>query len=179
MRFELLPKGDRKLELDEGVIVEVEIALAEHELVKLKLTTLLARALPESGFEVGCEVECRLGDRVTLVPDLAIWRESDLERMDPSRTIVGGPLIAIEIVSSESAADLDKKIRQYFAAGTQVAWVIYPKSRAIEVKRPNGSINLDTGDVLEAPELVPGLKIHVSEIFATLNKASASHTTPR
>ena len=46
--FELLPKGGRKLELDEGVIVEVEMALAEHELVKLKLTTLLARALPES-----------------------------------------------------------------------------------------------------------------------------------
>ena len=54
--FERLPKGDRKLELNDGVIVEVEMALAEHELVKMRLTTLLARAIPESGFEIGSEV---------------------------------------------------------------------------------------------------------------------------
>ena len=33
--------------------------------------------------------------------------------------MVGGPLIAIEVVSSEAAEKLDEKIDQYFAAGTK------------------------------------------------------------
>ena len=90
--------------------------------------------------------------------------------MDSSRTIVGGPLIAIEIVSSESARELDEKIRQYFAAGTQLVWVIYPSTRAIEVVRPDGSTRLNGDSSLEAPDLLPGLGIPVNAVFALLDE---------
>jgi len=177
--FEQLPETDRKLELNHGVLIEVEMARAEHELVKGKLTMLLAGGLSQSSFIVTPEATVRLGDEISRVPDLSIWRESDLVEMDPDRTIVGGPLIAIEIVSSESAADLNEKIQQYFAAGTKIVWVVYPKTRTVEVERPDGSTRLTAQDILQGPEIVPGLQIRVSDIFSTLDKASARRHTPR
>jgi Uma2 family endonuclease len=177
--FERLPETDRKRELNNGVLVEVEMALAQHELVKSRLTMLLAHALFDSDFMVAPEAENRLGDYIARFPDLGLWREQDLESMNPDRAIVGGPLIAIEIVSSESAADLNEKILQYFAAGTKAVWVIYPRTRIVEIERPDGITRLDAHGVLQSPELVPDLNIKVSDVFSTLDKASAIHRTPR
>jgi Uma2 family endonuclease len=168
--FERLPESGGKFELNNGVLVEVEMPRAEHELVKIKLTMLLAKALSDTGFVVATEVMNRLGDRITRVPDVAIWRESDLAKMDPDRTIVGGPLIAVEIVSSETAQDLDEKIQQYFAAGTHAVWAIYPKTRAVVIARPDSITRLIVGDTLQGPEPLPSLKIEVASVFAMLPK---------
>ena len=113
----------------------------------------------------------RLAHDVDRVPDLGIWRRSDLKKMDSSRTIIGGPLIAIEVVSSESAEELDTKIRQYFAAGTQLVWVVYPRTRAIEIERPDGSTRLTVGEILRAPGVLPQeLNISVADVFALLDE---------
>jgi Uma2 family endonuclease len=97
--------------------------------------------------------------------------------MNPDRAIVGGPLIATEIVSSESAADLSEKIQQYFAAGTKAVWLIYPRTRMVEIERPDGITRLDAHGVLQSSEF-PDLNIKVSDVFSTLDKASAHHRTP-
>ncbi|HEY3742260.1 MAG TPA: Uma2 family endonuclease [Bryobacteraceae bacterium] len=169
----MMATTDRKRELNNGVIVEIEIARAEHELVKTKLNMLLARSIPD-GLVVAPEAENRLSDRTTRIPDLAIWKEADLERMDPARTIVGGPLIAIEIISSETAEDLDEKILQYFAAGTQAVWAIYPKTRTVVIERPDGAIRLGVHDSLQDSGLLPGFEIPVAAIFALLRPATPS-----
>ena len=168
--FENLPECDRKLELNNGMVVEVDMALAGHEKVKAQLNRLLVRALSDDDFVVAPEAVNRLSENVDRVPDLAIWRLTEFMQMDSDRTIVGGPLIAIEVVSSETAQELDEKIRQYFAAGTQLVWVVYPRTRAIEIERPNGSTRLSGGDLLQAPELIPGLSVPVSAIFALLEQ---------
>jgi len=168
-QFEQLPESDRKIELNDGVLVEVEMARAEHELVKAELILLLVNALSQSEFMVLVEAMNRLGDRTTRVPDLAIWRRSELKRMPRQRTIVGGPIIAIEVVSSEAAEDLDEKVQQYFSAGTLAVWVVYPKTRAIRIERPDSATRLSIHDSLEAPELFSGLKIAVSEVFSILD----------
>ena len=99
--------------------------------------------------------------------------------MDPSRTIIGGPLIAIETISSESAADLKEDIRQYFAAGTKAVWVIYPQIRTVEIEKPNGIMRLDSRGVLQAPNLIPGFQIRISDVFSTLGKAAPRHAIAR
>ena len=167
--FEQLPESDRKFELNHGEIVEVEMALARHEKVKTELTMLLAGALYRSDFVVVPEAMHRLAHDVDRIPDLGIWRRADFRRMDSDRTLVGGPLVAIEVVSSETAEALDEKTRQYFSAGTILVWVIYPKSRSIRVERPSGGDRLSGNDVLQASEIVPGLKIRAAEVFALLD----------
>jgi Uma2 family endonuclease len=170
--FERLPGTDRKRELNDGVIVEVEIARAEHELVREELNSLLAIALAGTGFVVAPKAMVRLDADITRVPDLAIWRRVDLKKMDPDHSIVGGPLIAIEVVSSETAEDLDEKIQQYFAAGTKSVWAVYLKTRAVVAERLDGITRLRVRDFLKAPELLPGLKIHAAGVFALLDGKS-------
>ena len=85
--------------------------------------------------------------------------------------MVGGPLIAIEVVTSETAEKLDEKIEQYFAAGTKAMWAVYPRTRSRVVERPESMQRLMVRDVLEAPDLVPGLRIQVADIFALLDES--------
>ncbi len=91
--------------------------------------------------------------------------------MDLAHTIVGGPYIAIEVVSSETAEELDEKIQQYFAAGTKAVWIVYPRTRAIVIENLEGLERLTLRDTLQAPDLLPGLKIRVADVFALLDQS--------
>lgn len=113
----------------------------------------------------------RLSARTSRVPDLALRRRSDLKKMDLAHTIVGGPYIAIEVVSSETAEELDEKIQQYFAAGTKAVWIVYPRTRAIVIENLEGLERLTLRDTLQAPDLLPGLKIRVADVFALLDQS--------
>ena len=169
--FERLPEGDQKFELSDGVLVEVEIARAEHEFVKIGFNSVLVTALAGTEFVVAPEAMSGLSTRTSRVPDLGIWRRSELQKMDRQRTMVGGPLIAIEVVSSEPAEDLDEKLQQYFAAGTKAVWAIYPRTRSVVVERPESIERLTVRDALQAPDLIPGLKIQVADVFALLDES--------
>ena len=65
---------------------------------------------------------------------------------------------------------MNEKIQQYFAAGTQVVWTIYPKTRMIEIEQPHGAERLYSGDTIRAPGLIPELSIAVDQVCALLNE---------
>ena len=74
--------------------------------------------------------------------------------------------LAIEIISpSETAADIAHKVGQYLRAGA-VVWVVYPKDRAVHVFESKSARILEAEDLLEAPTLLPGFSVRVSELFA-------------
>ena len=57
---------------------------------------------------------------------------------------------------------------QYLAAGAKLVWVVYPKTRKVQVFAPGRpTVTLTENDSLEAPELLPGWSLKVSEIFAS------------
>jgi len=43
----------------------------------------------------------------------------------------GAPGLAIEVVSSDKASDLEDKIELYLAHGSKSVWVVYPKRRVV------------------------------------------------
>ena len=61
-----------------------------------------------------------------------------------------------------------RKIRQYFAAGAQCIWVVYPETREVEVWRESTKpeVVLQETDLLEAPDLLPGFSVRVGVLFA-------------
>ena len=88
--------------------------------------------------------------------------------LDLKRRFEGAPDLAVEIISpSETAAEIAHKVGQYLHAGVEVVWVIYPEDQTIHVfeSSKNGRI-LEADDLLEAPGLLPGFSIPVSELFA-------------
>jgi Uma2 family endonuclease len=86
-------------------------------------------------------------------------------------TLRGAPELAVEIVSRhEDATDLDLKIRQYPNAGGAAVWAVYPRTRHVLVYRRSGEArDVAAGQVLEEPELLPGLRIPVEDLFAGLD----------
>ena len=80
---------------------------------------------------------------------------------NPDEYFEGGPDLAVEIVSpGDDASDLRQKIQPYLDAGTSVVWVVYPRSRQIEVHTPDKTIRtLGVADTLDAPSLLSGFQL--------------------
>ena len=85
--------------------------------------------------------------------------------------IPGAPDIAVEVVSpSNTAAEIDRKVAEYLAAGAQRVWVAHPATRRnprrVIVHRADGTTVTYTGDeVITDEELLPGFSLPLSDIF--------------
>ena len=79
-----------------------------------------------------------------------------------------GPDLAVEVFSkSNTRAEIARKMNEYFAAGTRLAWVVDPKTETVRVHRePRKFIVLRVGDVLDGGDVIPGLRIQVQDLFS-------------
>jgi Uma2 family endonuclease len=101
-------------------------------------------------------------------PDLSVLRNERLTPVNKDLPL-GAPDLAIEVVSSETAARLRTKIRLYLRNGSKAVWVVYPEERLIEVHRAIGQVTiLESDQILEAHGALRGFSIPVSKIFAGL-----------
>lgn len=78
------------------------------------------------------------------------------------------PDLIFEVKSKrDSLKKLRQKIEDFLEVGTQVGVLVDPRSRTLEVYRPNAEkIVLGDGDVLEVPELLPGWELSVADVWA-------------
>lgn len=113
----------------------------------------------------------RAGDKIirARIPDVSFIRKGHIPQFDFSKPFPGAPDFAVEVVSpSESEQDTLAKIRDYFAHGTEQAWVVYPTTEEVHVYQRDDpkTIRVYTvGDNLHAETLFPGLSIPVSALF--------------
>ena len=82
------------------------------------------RAIPEAGYILA-------RDPLTIrQPDVSVISRERIRATSADSYFEGAPELAVEIVSpSDSAEDLDSKIRQYLESGAEQVWILYPKSR--------------------------------------------------
>ena len=82
------------------------------------------------------------------------------------------PKLAVEVVSSSNtAAEVLDKIEDYFTAGVQLVWVIYPRHRQIYVyDSPTHNDILRESDELDGGTVVPGFRLKIADLFAALVK---------
>ncbi|MFN0148727.1 MAG: Uma2 family endonuclease [Dehalococcoidia bacterium] len=75
-------------------------------------------------------------------------------------------LVAEAVSRHDQAEDVERKVREYLAAGVGLVWVAYPVTRTVHVYRANGTADvLDDTGTLSGEELLPGLNIPVAAIF--------------
>lgn len=113
------------------------------------------------------ETGFRLGPDTVRAPDVSFIRAERAKTLDLESRFACALDLAIEIISpSETAAEIAHKVRQYLNGGA-VVWVFYPKDRTVHVFEPTKNARvLDESDLLEAPGLLPGFSVRVSEFFA-------------
>ena len=85
---------------------------------------------------------------------------------DPDKLFQGAPELAVEVVSSETALHLEQKVTTYLETGSRAVWVAYPEQRTVWRHLPSGvSQHLKEGDYLEEPDLLPGFRVAVAQLF--------------
>jgi Uma2 family endonuclease len=168
--FEKLPDSDGlHRELIEGELQILPPPKSGHSNVASNAYEAL-RPLRERGvgrvyLEAGYQL---FEDRRTWIqPDVSFLRVERVRKTADSDYFIGGPDLAIEVVSpSESAADLNRKVELLLKAGTLAVWVVYQEQRGVRVFLPSGeAFWKGIGDTLSMPELLPEWEFPVSRLF--------------
>jgi Uma2 family endonuclease len=162
-----MPESEGMLEeLVGGEVISMPRAGQPHEVAKSNLIMLLAPwAVQNGGLRIFCETVFQLDDRNCLIPDISLVASN---RIVPGGKGVfqGSPEIAIEVVSSETAARLERKIQLYLAHGGKSVWAIYPQERTVRIHdAAGGSKNFRRDEPLVDPTVLSGFSIPTSAIF--------------
>jgi Uma2 family endonuclease len=156
-----------RTELVEGEIVRMGDARLLHEWVKANAARLLIEyTLQNQLGTVFFESMYKLGPREGRIPDVSFLLNERLTAQDRGGFLTGAPDLALEVVSSETAAFLERKINLFLASGCRTFWVVYPLERTLSVRRANGrNEHLHEGRYLEEPDLLPGFRVLVDRFF--------------
>ena len=173
--FQRMPDEDEyRIELVRGRIVREPRPGAQHGVLVEELIWRLSshvrdrgigRVVTETGFLLSVDPPTVRG------PDLAFIATENI----PSQGIPTGfwpmsPDLAVEVVSpSNTNAEIGEKVLEYLASGTRLVWVVDPATRSVGVYRSRLEIRLLTeGDMLDGGNVLPELRIPVSDIFESL-----------
>jgi Uma2 family endonuclease len=158
-----------QIELDEGQLIAMPPAGFEHGERENQIMFLLAQHVRKNklGKVVSGDTGFRLNDRTVLAPDVAFVRQERVESVRGKSFANGAPDLAVEIFSpSDGIRQSTRKVKQYLAAGCHTVWVVYPKREEVKVFEASGAERaLHAGDLLEAPDLLPGFAVKVAELF--------------
>ncbi|HLN31126.1 MAG TPA: Uma2 family endonuclease [Gemmataceae bacterium] len=161
---------NRLCELVEGVLVEKAMGQYESRLA-IVLGHFLENFLEEHdlGIVYGADATLRLLPHLVRIPDVCFVSWDKL----PDRELPAEPIpdlvpdLAIEVLSeSNTKEEMRRKLREYFAVGVRLVWLIDPKTQSADVHTsatkktavgPDGS--LSGGSVL------PGLQINLKTLF--------------
>ena len=170
--FARLPADGVCHEISSGELITLPPAKSLHSRTALIVMKLLqqylsqylgSEAIPEAGYVLS-------RDPLTIrQPDLSVLNTERIRSTAPDNYFEGAPELAIEIVSpSDSAEDLEIKVRQYLQAGAQQVWILYPKSQDVHVYSPGGPLKvLESRETLEGGATLPGFAVKVSDLFVT------------
>ena len=105
-----------------------------------------------------------------LSPDVAFVAAARLKGMKklPRKYFRGSPDLVAEVLSpNDRAAEMDRKLDDYFANGTRLAWIVDPAEKTVRVYTSRQASHLLTNaDTLDGSSLVPGFTLPLAELFA-------------
>jgi Uma2 family endonuclease len=168
--FERLPDQPGKRELLKGELIELPPADKKHNRIARRIFLRLHAALEgaqkggearELG-EVCIESGYLLSGDGWVIPDVSVDHAGQPEG---EKYVAGAPAIAIEVVSpSNSAEDLATKIGLYFQYGAREVWIVYPRTRHLDIHIPGGSRAITADQSVTTP-LLPAFSMPVAEIL--------------
>lgn len=160
---------DRLCELIDGTLVEKPVGYDEAIIVTnltIRLGAYVERT--DAGALSGADTTLRMASsgRVRL-PDVAFVSKA---RLPAKRVRVPtlAPDLAVEVLSeTNTAAEMDQKLREYFPSGTRLVWIIDPPTRTVAVYHAPGNPTrvLAESDALDGEDVIPGFTMPVADLF--------------
>ena len=168
-----MPEDGSRYELLEGELHQMSPPGFLHGIVGDELESRLSEyvrrkslgrvTLAETGFLLSHDPD------TVRAADIAFVSEEQLGRCGfPATYFPEAPALAVEVVSpGDTAEEVDSKVRCWLAAGTRLAWVVYPSGRTITVYRSLDDIHVLTeADKLTGDMVVPGFECAVADLFS-------------
>ena len=170
-QFEQLPEEEAyKYELVRGELIEVSSASVQHSYIRDGLgVRMVPFAQGRGNGMVIWEHAFRLAPDTVRRPDLTyLAQESVAGAMRTTGIIPFAPLLAVEVVSpSDKLFDVFEKAQEYLAAGSRKVWLLIrqPVPEVIVFDSSGAQVVLRADDILEAPEILPGFRVRVGDLF--------------
>jgi Uma2 family endonuclease len=169
--IELHDHHDRLCELIDGILVEKTMGWQESELAVI-ICGILGNFVRARGLEkvFGADGMFRLEPGQIRIPDVAFVSKQRFvgRKLERGAFWELGCDLAIEVISpSNTRREMERKLAEYFNAGVQVVWLVYPISREVLVyTSPTDSTTLKGNDVLDGGLLLPGFSLPLPTLFA-------------
>jgi Uma2 family endonuclease len=114
----------------------------------------------------------RLAPGLVRIPDVSFvsWRQVPSHQIPRVPMLGFAPDLAVEVLSpGNTPQEMDRKLRDYFAAGVRLVWYVDPVRRTVEVFTAVGQSTLLHEDQdLAGDPVLPGLVLPLRELFARL-----------
>ncbi len=173
--------GDRLVELVDGTLVEKGMGYVESQIAIKVAYFLLSWVMPRNlGAVTGEAGTIRMKRGNVRMPDVAFVAAERLAALpDPTPPIPSlGPDLAVEVLSkTNTKAEIDRKLMEYFESGTRLAWIINPPKKTLAVfvgptAKPQRVLN--QGDVVDGGDVLPGFTLRIAEVFPSASKAAGA-----
>ena len=161
---------DRLCELIDGVLVEKTVGYYASR-IALLIGHFLEGFLGQHdlGIVLGADGMLQLQQEQVRIPDVSFisWAHFP-DRELPSEPIPRlVPDLAVEVLSTSNTwQEMNRKLQEYFAAGTQLVWYVAPETQRITVyTAPAQGVELGAEDSLDGGEVLPGFHLPIRELF--------------
>lgn len=168
-------RTNRLCELVDGTLVEKPMGFRESALAGKLVQRMRNFVEPRKlGTVTAPDGMMRLSVGLIRIPDVAFipWDRFPDRKLPKEPILALAPDLAVEVLSkSNSGAEMERKCREYFAAGVQLVWLIDPESRTADVFTvPDQSTTLDASQSLDGGTVLPGFSLPLAELFAELDQ---------
>jgi Uma2 family endonuclease len=173
--------GDEKriCELIDGVLVEKTVGVRESMIAALIAHYLQEFVLAhELGLVFSTDGPFRLRPGRVRFPDTGFvsWDQFPDGKLPSDAIFDVAPDLAVEVISDgNTCREMERKLRDYFAAGVRLVWYIYPitKTALAYTSRTRKKEIAATG-ALDGGKVLPGFSLPLAKIFAPLNRRKKS-----
>lgn len=166
----------RWYELVDGILLEKDMGYQEGFLAAELIMILGNFVRPRNlGAVNGADGMMQLAPGLVRIPDVSfcVWDQFPNRQVQSTPIPSLHPDLAVEVLSSgNTVAEMDKKLRDYFASGATLVWLVDPADRTVLVfTSPDRATarRLTAADNLDGEPLLPGFAVPVRDLFASLD----------
>ena len=171
-------RPNKLYELVESTLVEKPMGHVES-IVAAKLIVRLGTfiELHKLGYFSGSDDLIRLMPKVVRGPDVSFtsWTQRPERTADTDAISKVIPSLVVEVLSEgNTRGEIAKKLKDYFFAGVQLAWVIDPKARTADAyTAPDAKTEIPADGTLDGGAVLPGFTLPLADLFVDLPAPAA------